>query len=99
MRVSAHDKAIAAVMKWAQREEWRDRLDAIIADHLEPGFEEFDLEPDELPDLLGQGGYAQLIGCAFEGTAKPPTARCCAACWKVCAGCIAAAPALCLPPS
>jgi hypothetical protein len=36
MRVSAHDKAIAAVMKWAQREEWRDRLDAIIADHLEP---------------------------------------------------------------
>ena len=53
-------------MKWAQREEWRDRLDAIIADHLEPAFEEFDLEPDELPDLLGQGAYAQLIGCAFE---------------------------------
>ncbi|MGF7212890.1 hypothetical protein GGE65_007526 [Skermanella aerolata] len=66
MRVSAHDKAIAAIMKWAQREEWRDRLDAIIADHLEPAFGEFDLEPDELPDLLGQGGYTQLIGCAFE---------------------------------
>ena len=66
MRVSAHDKAIAAVMKWAQREEWRDRLDAIIADHLEPAFEQFDLEPDELPDLLGPGGYTQLIGCAFE---------------------------------
>jgi hypothetical protein len=66
MRASAHDKAIAAVMKWAQREEWRNRLDAIIADHLEPAFEQFDLEPDELPDLLGQGGYALLIGCAFE---------------------------------
>ena len=66
MRVSAHDKAIAAIMKWAQREEWRDRLNAIIADHLEPAFEQFDLEPDELPDLLGPGGYTQLIGCAFE---------------------------------
>ncbi|KJB91226.1 hypothetical protein N826_31570 [Skermanella aerolata KACC 11604] len=57
---------MAAVMKWAQREEWRDRLDAIVAEHLEPAFDEFDLEPDELFDLLGQGGYAQLIGCAFE---------------------------------
>ena len=54
MRASAHDKAIAAVMKWAQREEWRDRLDAIIADHLEPAFEEFDLEPDELPICSGR---------------------------------------------
>src|SRR3954469_401443 len=66
MGASAPGKAIAAVMKWAQREEWRDRLDAIIADHLEPAFDEFDLAPDELPDLLGPGGYAQLIGCAFE---------------------------------
>lgn len=66
MRVSAHDRAIAAIMKWAQREEWRDRLDAIIADHFEPAFEQFDLEPDELPDLLGADGYTQLIGCAFE---------------------------------
>src|SRR3954451_20061311 len=66
MRASAHDKAIAAVMKWAQREEWRDHLDAIIADHREPPFEASDLAPDELPDLLGPDGYAQLIGCAFE---------------------------------
>jgi hypothetical protein len=66
MRASAHDKAIAAVMKWAQRDEWRDRLDTIIADHLEPAFDEFDLDPDELPDLLGPNAYAQLIGCAFE---------------------------------
>ena len=66
MRVSAHDKAIAAIMKWAQREEWRDRLDAIVADHLEPAFEQFDLGPDELPDLLGPDGYTQLIGSAFE---------------------------------
>jgi hypothetical protein len=61
MRVSAHDKAIAAIMKWAQREEWRDRLDAIVADHLEPAFEQFDLEPDELPDLLGPGGYTLSV--------------------------------------
>ena len=66
MQASAHDKAIAAVMKWAQREEWRDRLDTLIADHLEPACEAFDLDPDELPDLLGPGAYAQLIGCAFE---------------------------------
>ncbi|QQP90656.1 hypothetical protein IGS68_05305 [Skermanella sp. TT6] len=31
MQDSAHDKAIAAVMKWAQREEWRDRLGTLIA--------------------------------------------------------------------
>src|SRR5687768_13780463 len=66
MGASAHDKAIAAVMKWAQREEWRDRLDTIIADHLEPALEAFDLDPDELPELLGPNAYAQLVGCAFE---------------------------------
>ncbi|QQP93264.1 hypothetical protein IGS68_29555 (plasmid) [Skermanella sp. TT6] len=66
MQASAQDKAIAAVMKWAQREEWRGRLGTVIADHLGPACEAFDLDPAELPDLLGPAAYAQLIGCAFE---------------------------------
>ncbi len=66
MGAPSHDKAISAIMKWAQQEEWRDRFVAVTADHLEPVCEEFDIAPDELPEILGPGAFAQLIGCALE---------------------------------
>src|SRR5215218_5727455 len=66
MRASGSDRAIAALLKWAAREEWRDRLQAVIAAHLAPACEAAGVTPDELPDLLGEDAHAQLIGCAFE---------------------------------
>jgi hypothetical protein len=66
MGASGSDKAVAAILKWAGREEWRDRFDAVNGAHLAPACEETGVAPDELPDLLGEGAYVQLIGCALE---------------------------------
>ena len=66
MSASGSDRAIAAVMQWAAREEWRGWLEDVIADHLAPACLAAGVAPDELPDLLGEDAHAQLIGCAFE---------------------------------
>src|SRR3954452_10387667 len=66
MSASGSDRAIAAVMQWAAREEWRGWLEGVIAAHLAPACEAAGVTPDELPDLLGADAHAQLIGCAFE---------------------------------
>src|SRR4051794_18674968 len=66
MSASGSGRAIAAVMQWAAREEWRGWLEDVIAAHLAPACEAAGVTPDELPDLLGADAHAQLIGCAFE---------------------------------
>lgn len=66
MSASGSDRAIAAVMQWAAREEWRGWLEDVIADHLAPACLAAGVATDELPDLLGEDAHAQLIGCAFE---------------------------------
>src|SRR3954466_5553157 len=66
MSASGSDRAIAAVMQWAAREEWRGWLEDVIADHLAPACLAAGVARDELPDLLGEDAHAQLIGCAFE---------------------------------
>ena len=66
MSASGSGRAIAAVMQWAAREEWRGWLEDVIAAHLAPACEAAGVTPDELPDLLGEDAHAQLIGCAFE---------------------------------
>src|SRR4051794_4828640 len=66
MSAAGSDRAIAAVMQWAAREEWRGWLEDVIADHLAPACLAAGGAPDELPDLLGEDAHAQLIGCAFE---------------------------------
>src|SRR4051794_4488558 len=66
MSAAGSDRAIAAVMQWAAREEWRGWLEDVIADHLAPACLAAGVAPDELPDLLGEDAHAQLIGCAFE---------------------------------
>jgi len=45
---------------------WRDRLQDVIAEHLMPALEEFDLDDDELSELLGEPWPGVLWGCGFE---------------------------------
>jgi hypothetical protein len=65
MGASGSDQAAAAILKWAGREGWRERFDAVIADHLAPACEAAGVAPDGLPELLGEDAYVQLIGCAL----------------------------------
>ena len=47
MSASGSDRAIAAVMQWAARAEWRGWLEDVIADHLAPACLAAGVAPDE----------------------------------------------------
>jgi hypothetical protein len=66
MGASGSDQAIAAILKWSGRERWREQFDAVITAHLAPACKAAGVAPDELPELLGEPAYVQLIGCALE---------------------------------
>ena len=42
------DKAILAIMTWSDREEWRDRREKVVEDHLGPVSDALELTPDEI---------------------------------------------------
>jgi len=45
---------------------WRDRLQDVVAEHLMPALEEFELDDDDLSELLGEPWPGVLWGCGFE---------------------------------
>ncbi len=45
---------------------WRDRLQDVVAEHLTPALEEFEVDDDELSKLLGEPWPGVLWGCGFE---------------------------------
>jgi hypothetical protein len=45
---------------------WRQRLQDAVAEHLMPALEEFDVDHDDLADLLGEQWSGVLWGCGFE---------------------------------
>lgn len=47
-------------------EVWRDRLSEVMDEHLLPALEEFDIDVDELDDILGAPWPNVLWGCGFE---------------------------------
>jgi len=54
------------LIKWMSRDEWRHRVDAVMAEHFEPAMREFDLVFEEIDDALGGSWALTLWGCAFE---------------------------------
>src|SRR5258708_31192696 len=54
-------------MKWATREPWRDRFEAVLEDHVLPACDETGLEPDEIVSTLGEDLFMSTVwACAFE---------------------------------
>ncbi len=45
---------------------WRGRLQDVVAEHLMPALEEFELDDDDLSELLGEPWPGVLWGCGFE---------------------------------
>jgi hypothetical protein len=60
------DKAIATIMKWSTRDDWREQRDAVVEEHIGPICEGLELSPQEISEVLGGQGFGQLMGCAFE---------------------------------
>jgi hypothetical protein len=50
----------------AREGDWRDRLQEVVAEHLMPALEEFEIDQDDLADLLGEQWHGVLWGCGFE---------------------------------
>jgi hypothetical protein len=59
-------KAIAGLMKWARREEWRGGFEATFALHSGPACARAGIAPDDLESLIGSGLFGNLWGCIFE---------------------------------
>jgi hypothetical protein len=57
---------ISGLIKWAQRDEWSETWKDVFWDHIEAGCELYDIEPDELPGVLGEQHFMNLWGWAFE---------------------------------
>ena len=60
------DKAVAAIMKWSEREDWREQRTTVFADHLGPVLADFEITVEEVIDALGTGAFMQVVGCALE---------------------------------
>jgi hypothetical protein len=59
-----HD--LSDLIKWISRDEWRHRVDAVMAEHFEPAMQKFGLAFEEIDDALGGSWTVTLWGCAFE---------------------------------
>ena len=58
---------ISGLLAFIGREgDWRERLQDIVAEHLMPALEEFEIDQDGLADLLGEQWSGVLWGCGFE---------------------------------
>ena len=58
---------ISGLLSFIGRETiWRDRLQDVVAEHLMPAFEEFEIDQDDLGELLGNQWAGVLWGCGFE---------------------------------
>ncbi len=58
---------ISGLLAFISREgDWRERLQDVIAEHLLPALEEFEIDQDGLADLLGEQWSGVLWGCGFE---------------------------------
>lgn len=65
MGAPGSERAIVSITRWARRDEWRPRFDAVIEAHFAPVLGALDLPADELPEVLGEA-FAPLFGCVLD---------------------------------
>lgn len=59
-------RGVDGVMKWVRREEWRSAFEEVLGEHLGAACERADIDPEDLPSLIGGHWFLTLWGCAFE---------------------------------
>ncbi|MGK9167356.1 hypothetical protein KXR53_13715 [Inquilinus limosus] len=57
---------ISGLIKWGQRDDWKALWEDVFLEHVRPGCDSFDLEPDELMAIIGEHHFMMLWRCAFE---------------------------------
>ena len=67
VRAMAERNDISGLLAFIGREgDWRIRLQDVVAEHLMPALEEFEIGQDDLAELLGERWSGVLWGCGFE---------------------------------
>lgn len=62
----ASANSLTGLMKWLNRDEWRDALNELLDRHLGPACAKADVSFDELPGIVGDHHSGVLWGCVFE---------------------------------
>jgi hypothetical protein len=62
----AKKSELEGLMKWCDREDWRDLYDEVVDDHFALILEDYNLSFDRLEELVGEIGMNSMWGCAFE---------------------------------
>src|SRR3546814_12023069 len=57
---------LSGLIKYLSRAEWHDRLEDVMGDHFAPIMTAFDIEYEEIGEILGAHWDRTLWGCAFE---------------------------------
>ena len=60
------DHELDGLIKFLGRDEWRDCFSEIFGAHLGPALDAFDIEFEDIADMLGEEWSGTLWGCAFE---------------------------------
>ncbi|MEC5293501.1 MULTISPECIES: hypothetical protein [unclassified Aurantimonas] len=63
-RASAHD--LVGLVKFLGRDDWKEPFETVLGEHFSPALDAFDLDEDEIGDVLGEHWAMTLWGCAFE---------------------------------
>jgi hypothetical protein len=61
---TGHD--LTGLVKFLGRDDWKQHLEEVMGEHFGPAMEAFELEYEEIGDLLGDHWPMTLWGCAFE---------------------------------
>src|SRR5215204_836481 len=63
----ARGHLLEGLMKWATREPWRDRFEAVLEDHVLPTCDETGIEADEIVSILGEDLFMSGLGQRLRG--------------------------------
>ena len=64
--MNANHFNMSALVKFLGRDDWAIEFDEVMGDHFWPVMDAFDLDHDEISEVVGSHWAMTLWGCAFE---------------------------------
>ncbi|MDQ6432858.1 hypothetical protein RB623_02175 [Mesorhizobium sp. LHD-90] len=71
----AKNHELNGLIKWSNREEWRDLFDDVFEEHFGSAFDDYGVDYEKLEELIGEAEMRNLWGCAFEDFLTRPASE------------------------